>query len=342
MRLRQRQLEKVMRCIDQLYELRNPDSFPQEMLRLLSSVISCDNHGFNEFNRHGITRAIHSPVLPKQAFDYLRELGIRFYKDHPGLNYITQTRTPEPVRLTDHISLARWRRSALYNECFHVMGCNYQVGFLSQGANSRVGIAINRTSRDFSSEEKEMLALLRPHIVRAHAMVEAFGRLTGAMAALESAVVITDSSGRVEYATERAQFYLDRYFQGSTGKRLPAKLLASVKRATDPEETMTYSNSTDSGYLEVCLTPVPGRGLTLVLRERRPAKSGMLRSLGLTTSEAEVLFWMSQAKTNSEIATHPEQKQRNGAETRRTHSVQAEGRESCGRRGSCPRYSSIG
>lgn len=300
-RLRHSQLEAVRHCVEKLSSLHDAATFPQEMLALLTSIIPSEP-GYNEFTDDGITLSIRKHPLPLPVIEYLRQLGPKFFNVHPIVNHALNTGSGEPLRLTDCISSSEWRRSSLYNECFRAVGCDYQMGFVWRAGPLRFGLPMNRSKRDFSDSDKQVLSLLRPHLIQAHANVQAFARLSQAIETLQGTVILASRRGRIQYATPKALSWLIEYFGPRLdGTVLPQSLATWLKGSTGLVPPLPFLQTKNENRLAIRAVPSSAEPITLLLEERRARSPADLRILGVTRREAEVLFWLSKAKTNHEI-----------------------------------------
>jgi len=119
--------------------------------------------------------------------------------------------------------------------------------------------------------------------------------------ALEHAVLVASRDGRIQFSTPRALQLLGRCCpEEEIRETLPAAMTALT--ATGVAGRRSFDVAT--GVVEVRVIPDPtGDELAVVLLEerRREGDFAPLRSLGLSMREAEVLYWMSRGKSNSEI-----------------------------------------
>ncbi|MBS0659954.1 MAG: response regulator transcription factor [Verrucomicrobia bacterium] len=103
---------------------------------------------------------------------------------------------------------------------------------------------------------------------------------------LDCAVLVHDAGGRILFATRLAEHLLHRADPAWQPPTLPAAL------------------ADGSSTLQVRRFVEPGRNeLTLLFLEEAEPGPGVLRALGLSAREAEVLYWMAAGKANADIAS---------------------------------------
>lgn len=112
---------------------------------------------------------------------------------------------------------------------------------------------------------------------------------------LDRALVVASPEGRILFATRLAQALLARSYPAQP----PGELPADLRELLQPGEAR-------SGRLAPGLTAraLAGRGgepAVIELQAQSVSSPRLLLDLGLTPREAEVLFWVSEGKTNAEI-----------------------------------------
>ena len=112
---------------------------------------------------------------------------------------------------------------------------------------------------------------------------------------LDRALVVAAWSGRIRFATRRAQTLLVQESEGAGSGLLPAPLVALLRGAG--------SGTRDGSSMEVRVLRVATETEPGVLELTAPdrATPAALLPMGLTPREADVLFWVSEGKTNAEI-----------------------------------------
>lgn len=111
---------------------------------------------------------------------------------------------------------------------------------------------------------------------------------------LDRALMVIDAAGRVHFATRLASTLLAHYFPGTLRGTVPPPLASAIAgQPSSPvpdgleARILRQASATELGVLELVGHRVVG-----------PSD---LLSLGLTPREAEVLFWLSEGKTNAEV-----------------------------------------
>jgi len=117
------------------------------------------------------------------------------------------------------------------------------------------------------------------------------------------AIIDATPTGRIAFATEKAESLLVKYFGVAARDQLPEILLRWVKPLRDDrsKKLVPWTGRRGPDQLVVRLTGSTDGALQFLLDEKSDDAS-CLEALGLTRREAEVLLWMTRGKTNREIA----------------------------------------
>jgi CheY-like chemotaxis protein/DNA-binding CsgD family transcriptional regulator len=122
-------------------------------------------------------------------------------------------------------------------------------------------------------------------------------------ASLEQALLISNKQGDILFATRQAQLLLDTFFSSAPKHRVPQELQAWLA-GPETHKPLKVTNK-KRGEIEVDHFALSTSGnLSLMRIEHRNGDKGpqALLALGLTAREAEVLYWITEGKTNPEIA----------------------------------------
>jgi DNA-binding CsgD family transcriptional regulator len=196
------------------------------------------------------------------------------------------------------------------------------------GAGGRMGpirdLARHRRSRTLTAKDLGLLGLLRcpadqpyRHEQKISALQEELALLRQGFEKLGCGLIIVRAGKSASRMTEGARHLLAEYFGSSRQPdRLPDILERWLPRQTKARGSTDTRGSTGRGpdswkpllvnRADKCLVvrPVsaPDRTL-LILHEQQPTRPETLMTLGLSKREAEVLAWVTEGKTNAEIAT---------------------------------------
>jgi DNA-binding CsgD family transcriptional regulator len=318
--LTSRQLRALLNCIGEIYACQDLDGFAAKVMRVGRSAVPADFAVYDEIQlrRHRHTWLTDPPDLDLSAAP---EAHKYLFEEHPFVLHLQRTGDVPPRRLSDFLSRRKYRETGLYREAYRRFGVEYQLGFTlpSPSPAWSVGLAFSRSQRDFSDEERFMWVLLRPHLFQAYRNAEIVTdvreRAAGSNMALESlhnAVIAVDAHGCVAECPSSVRRWLTEYF----GQR-------PLPRVTLPQELQCWLSrhrlpGTRGGDLPPVRKPLiverNGRRLTvrvladtgrcqiLAMDERpRNLSSEPIQRLGLTARQSEILLWVAQGKTNSEV-----------------------------------------
>ncbi len=237
-RLAQRDLTHLLDLLRETYAVRTLDAFAAHLVSALPKAVRSDYTCYNEINlRRGRVAAVGDPadvVTPQdvQVFE-------RYLFEHPVIAYYQQRRDGRPLKISDFLSRETYRRSAIYNEFYRRIDAEFQMGFwLPTVPPLDVGIALNRSRRNFSERDRLLLNLLRPHLTQAYrnaeavtGMQQALTQVTDILEGLDHGVVVLGRGGRVRMMTRRARQWLGEYFGAPAPQapRLPDTLRRWVR-----------------------------------------------------------------------------------------------------------------
>jgi DNA-binding CsgD family transcriptional regulator/PAS domain-containing protein len=290
-----------------LLELHNPGpniDFPTRLFASLRLCFACDFYSFNEWTDKNVERI---EIYPN--WDVSLKLFKDYLSEHPSVEANYQKRLKSAVKVSDFISLTQWRQTQIYNEFFRLRKQDYQLTFISAEQLPKLAVGLNRATRDFSEEERCLLNLLRPHLVQAYRESRLFSYLDEAAGISSDGFIVVDRAWRIRYVNARGLKQLKDYFGEQPGSVLPARVSSWLQEKVRPRSTGELpvpDLMVGSDHRSLTVQTVAcgdGTEYRLLLRETvRQLDARPLQSLGLTTREAEVLLWLSQGKSNSEIA----------------------------------------
>jgi len=318
LRLSQHDLKCLMEFLRQMYALQTLDSFRKNVLTGLQQLVPSDIAAYNEVN----LRTQHNQVIyDRPEAMNLRDgaqIFDRYIPEHPLIAYSRRRRGHGAVKISDFVSAAQYHRLGLYNEFFRLIGIEDQmVMSLPSCRPVLIGIALNRSRRNFKERERLLLNLAYPHLIEAYANAEAWTRMTGRLKVVNQAVressaaiILLNSKGRVEVITPKAISLIGKYLggHGLLGDVLPDLLQRWIarqeKQQVDPSEVPPPREplivQLKETQLAVRLFEHLGEHL-LFMKESSAVPEG-IDAFGLTRRESVVLLWISRGKTNKDIA----------------------------------------
>jgi DNA-binding CsgD family transcriptional regulator len=298
--------ELLLEVVGEAYGFESLEDFRLNVLELLTRLVPCDYAGYNEITPDSVY-AVTVPAIDPD----LESLFAAHAYEHPLIDHYSRTRDGRPYRISDIVDREAYHQLAVYQQFFRLIRCEYQVAFtLPSVPPLIIGLAFNREHRDFSDREVNMLALARPHIMRAYRNAELHGARAALLAALEDGLdtmghhtIVLDSQDRIEFATDGAR----RLLGGSN---------ADLDLRPELRSWLT-SRDSDPVARPLILTGEPGEVIVRMLPNRRDdprrvllveAGSGELTTdalwaLGLTLREAETLRAVARGRTPDEAAS---------------------------------------
>ena len=318
-RLNQPQIAALLRFVRDLYVPRDREGFIAYLLRALPAVVPSDVVSFNEADP--VARSSRTWLKPmpfsKATVD---RLWNELMHEHPFVPHLQRHAGARPVRLSELAPPRRVAGTALYNELLRPIGVEQQILMgLPSGHSPVRGAGLYRHRRDFSDRDKLLLTLLQPHLIQADHNADWVSRRLDELRMLERGVeqlgrglIVLSSGAAVRLATTRARECLSAYFSDrpNGSDRLPDALhrwvvqqmgqLQEGHLAPSPDHTLIVEGA---GARLVVRLVADREGPLLFLHEQRADEtSRSLRALGLSRREAEVLTWVTEGKTNPEIA----------------------------------------
>lgn len=318
-RLTKRDLEALLLCLREVYEHLDLEGFASCIVSTLPKVIPSEWTSYNEVNTQSQIITFVMEPLPSGFPDGVQVFE-RHIPEHPLINHHQQTRDGRAVKISDFLTQSQYHRLGLYNEFYRRLEVEHQMSVtLPAPAPLVVGIAVNRSGRDFSERDRLLLNLLRPHLIQAYRNAESTTRLRRDLALLgqafeqwERGVVILTANGQVRFCTEQAQRWLSEYFEPSPrASDLPEslqrwvqhqrRLLSEDGDAPPPCEPLVLKRARKRLVVRLVEDSSEDGRLLILEEQSLQFSAGSLEPLGLTRREAQVLFWVAQGKTDKEV-----------------------------------------
>jgi DNA-binding CsgD family transcriptional regulator len=171
-----------------------------------------------------------------------------------------------------------------------------------------VSCSANTSKQHFSDRSKLMSMLLAPHLINAIRNAFAYERVNSALETKDCGIIAINSNGKPLFISEFAAQLLDKYFAGEKreSSSLPENLdnWLSQTNLTDfsiPVQPFKIENKKGELIVRLMYNNKTGEK-TLLLEEKRSVDRKGLEQLSITEREAEILFWITQGKSDNVIA----------------------------------------
>ena len=317
-RLTEKDFRAILEFLHTSYSTSNPGEFMNQLLLGLKRFVPCEFSAYCEMDPRSNSSV--NRVEPIGAISAQNERTWREYmQEHAVLAYNVRSRDGRAMKISDFDTQQQFHRRGLYNELYRHLGIEDVLCMTLPATSTKVHVlAFSRGRRNFTERERLILNLLRPHLTQARQNARMISHLqdelldlTEAFDDLKYGVVVLDRSSRPRLITPRARKWFADFFErarpGSRG------LLDTVRDWISQRRGLMQG-----GNLSTPLTPLvverAGRRLmlhlilnqkrTLILKEiNTESEPRRLDHFGLSHRESEVLGWVAEGKTNSEIGT---------------------------------------
>ena len=301
----------LLELVGEAYSFEDLTQFRSGVLEVLNRVVPSDRVAYNEIAPDE-TFAVMIPESESDAS--LLPIFTAHAHENPLISHYQRTGDGRPYRISDMIDQRTFHATALYQEFYRHMGIESQVAFsLPSRPQLLVGLALTRGHADFSDREVQLLALARPHLMQAYRNAELWGARAAMLAALEDGldtmgrhVVVIDSYGRVEFATDGAQRLLGDRNAG--GRGLPEEVRMWISEHRGPRAASEpFVLRGGGGNVLVRLLPSrrdDRREVLLLEGGTGQLSVTALRGLGLTARQADTLRCVALGDSPSQTAAH--------------------------------------
>ena len=161
-------LERALRFVDDVADTGDPADLGRRALPGLDRLIRADVLTYNEFGPEP-GRVFYCAYPEDVLFspDSLAAFSAHMH-ENPLINHLQLTGDGSPVKISDFLTRERFHRLGLYTEFYRQVPVEHQIAIGLPESDGRViGIALNRGRGDFTEDDRDLLAVLRPPLVRA-------------------------------------------------------------------------------------------------------------------------------------------------------------------------------
>lgn len=162
----------ALECIGEVHDALTLDELRHAVLPALQRLVPSQWASYNEVPVDGSAPvAIMTHEQPPEVVAAAWEAWQRLAPSNPLLQRHLRTRDGRAYRFSDVLTREAYHAMPLYQEVYSVLGVEHQIAFtLPAESGEVIGIALSRDAAhgDFSDAERDLLNLLRPHVLQAY------------------------------------------------------------------------------------------------------------------------------------------------------------------------------
>jgi DNA-binding CsgD family transcriptional regulator len=320
--LRQKDVKNLLLAVSKVYSGMERETLPERTISAVGAALSCDFICFDSFgsdDNYLDTQWHNDPALltPIMAETFGRIFNADPSK-HPNAVILSDP-SVGAIKFSDSISRTDFRKTELYNDYFKRVDIeeNMSIAF-PLGNGLTITCSTTRRLADFNERDRLVLSLLAPHLANSirHSiefkkMREREARLERLLYATSSAIICLMMDGGVIEATASAGKLLTKYFGRGIreGDFLPEDLHVWVNVILEnpfADFTTPPVFLTDMKGSQLRVEPIlnfAAGEITLLLHEETMVSKEQFSMIGLTNRESEILYWISEGKTDEVIGT---------------------------------------
>ncbi len=326
--------DPLLDCLSEVHRWQPPGNFRRALCVALLKVVPGSHASYSIIDpgRQTTRTAGTTRVGPRDEMRrYIAQLNDYVLK-HPCVIHWLERPQDFLLSISDAAPAREYRRGDLYNDVYRPQGVEDQLALnLSDGEAARWHtLAFSRHRRGFSAQDRERLAILRPHLIAAIGRARALARVRASesrameqLTALAPAAITLAPGGQARgvFFNPRARALLAAWFAFEplqTGDALPAALARWLPCQRQPggpggggtlplhapRQPFVQPGPDGRRLVVHLLDGVEGRGDLLVLEEQSdgpPSAAPLRTALGLSERQAEVLLWIAHGKGNADI-----------------------------------------
>ncbi len=320
-RLSPGRLADVVRAVDELSAVGSVDEYADAAIRAADIAVRSDVTTFNDVDLGAGTMTVRTRpsdfVYPVGAPELLAEHAA----EHPVIHRFNETGDGSAACISDFVSAREFHASRLYRLIYGRIGVEDQMAItLPSPRDHVIGLAVNRGRRDFDTDDRAALNLLRQYLTQAYWLLRERETLRRRLSATRVALRAFDVQALalgspIEELTPGALVQLYRFFgRPGTRSELPARVDAWLSRErakleVSPGEPAPFLaplvGHREARQLIARLLPGAGGPDVITLRqiEATEPTPRQMEDLRLTEREAAVARLLITGASNARIAS---------------------------------------
>jgi DNA-binding NarL/FixJ family response regulator len=166
----------LLELVGEIHGLLELEELQESLLAALERAVPSDWLSINLMGPGpGQIRTVVRPALSEDQHAIFARLG----HENPLAQRYARTRDSRPYRFSDVLSREELHALALYREFYAELGIEFQIAFvIDTSPSSYVAIALCRTERDYTEDERKLLDRARPHLVQIYRNALAYSELS--------------------------------------------------------------------------------------------------------------------------------------------------------------------
>jgi DNA-binding CsgD family transcriptional regulator len=154
-------LRRAAQLLDSLEDLDQPSEAPDLIISGVAGMVGCDVVTYNEIGRPD-QLSYYTDYPPGALNGASIETFDAYLHEHPLLIHFRATGLPEPVKISDLLSRARFHRLGLYSEFYRHLPVEDQLAFNlpATGDGHLIAIALNRAQENFTDADRDVLTAI--------------------------------------------------------------------------------------------------------------------------------------------------------------------------------------
>ncbi|HEY1830151.1 MAG TPA: LuxR C-terminal-related transcriptional regulator [Acidimicrobiales bacterium] len=314
MTLSQHDADDVVEAVGVLGAPLTLEGLRHEAVRVVHGLVPSMSATWNEISSTGEIEVVGIPEV--EPWPGGQEAFARLIVDHPVIAQIRRTNDGRPCAISDLWSVEEFHRSALYREFYSYLGAEDQLSFTVPSPHILIGVALNRERRGFSTRDRTVANLMRPHLLQAYRNAIANEQIRYLIEVVDDlsterkeGVLMLSRQGTPEHWTPGAVSLLNQWFPSGTSGQLPKQLAEWLRREAEtrpaaPTWPLVFERGARRLVVRRLKSVEDARQNDVLLVTERLAgpEPPDLTRLGLSVRQGEALGLVARGLTNTQVA----------------------------------------
>ena len=306
----------LLGCIRELHSFQDLSTLRLWLLEeAFPRLVSSDWYSYNEVDLQSPQKSL-SVLRPEvEIFAALSPRFAALAHQHPVITRQMNKQDLSVRKISDFLSRESYHQLELYTDVYRPLRVEYQISAALETRRTQItAFALSRHSRDYSERDRAMLEHVRGQLLVAlrnlRAAEQMCQTITDTVLAMDQhslATLTVSREGQILGHTGAALEWIGPCPQG----QLPSNVLNWSRRRLAPSGNLKLEDPPlllirADGELSIRVVPSSSRSGRMVLSLRRDPSCAWLKNsaaLNLSPRQTEVACWISEGKTNADIAT---------------------------------------